>query len=146
MQVSIELPAEPLWVDGDPVRLTQMIANLINNAAKFTPEGGQIRIIGERRGDEVHVRIRDTGIGIPPEHLTNVFELFQQVHGVSNARSGGLGIGLTLVRQFAELHGGSVQAISEGPGKGAEFVIRLPSLRDAAGTSRRPDGMSRSSR
>jgi signal transduction histidine kinase len=119
---------------GDPVRLAQVLWNLLNNAAKYTPEGGRIGLMVERAkgarlpAKEVIVRVRDTGMGIPPEMLPRVFDLFTQMERTLERAEGGLGIGLTLVRRLVEMHGGTVQAFSPGPGQGSEFVIRLPAL------------------
>jgi PAS domain S-box-containing protein len=125
-QLEVSLPAEPLLVDGDPVRLTQVIANLLNNAAKYTAEGGKIWVTLRRKGESVEISVRDTGQGIPAEMLPRVFNLFIQGKRSDGRAEGGLGIGLTLVKSLAEMHGGSVQASSEGPGRGSELVVRLP--------------------
>ncbi|MEZ0604108.1 PAS domain S-box protein [Paraburkholderia sp. IW21] len=124
--LSVTLPREPLYLDADPTRLSQMILNLLNNAAKYTPPGGSISLAAQREGDEAVIAVRDSGIGIPREHLDSVFEMFSQLAPALERSQGGLGIGLALVRGLAELHGGSVAAFSGGPGKGSEFVIRLP--------------------
>jgi len=121
-------PAEPLWVSGDPNRLVQVVSNLLTNAAKYTPEGGQIRLTALREDGAAVVRVRDDGAGIPHEMLSRVFELFTQVGAAGEDRAGGLGIGLSLVRRLVELHGGTVAAFSEGLGRGSEFVVRLPLL------------------
>jgi two-component system, sensor histidine kinase len=125
------VPDVPLTLDGDPVRLAQVLANLLNNSAKYTAPGGQIWLDVEPEGAEVVLKVRDTGIGIPAEMLQRVFEPFTQVERSTGRNTGGLGIGLTLVKQLVEMHGGSVCARSDGPGKGSEFVVRLP-LREAA--------------
>ncbi|MDC3989144.1 PAS domain S-box protein [Polyangium jinanense] len=130
-EIAIELPTEPVWVYADPTRLTQMIENLLTNAAKYTEERGHITIAVERAGDTVSIRVRDTGIGIPQEMLTRVFDLFTQVDRSLARSEGGLGIGLTLVKNIAEMHGGTVEARSEGRGKGSEFIVRLPILPEA---------------
>jgi signal transduction histidine kinase/DNA-binding response OmpR family regulator len=119
----------PLRVEGDGVRLAQVVGNLLNNAAKYTENGGQIWLGAGREGDEAVIRVRDTGLGIPPEMLGSVFELFTQVDRSLDRSEGGLGIGLTLVRQLVEMHAGRVEAHSDGPGRGSEFVVRLPLLR-----------------
>ncbi|MCX4173128.1 MULTISPECIES: PAS domain S-box protein [Paraburkholderia] len=124
--LSVTLPREPLYLDADPTRLSQMILNLLNNAAKYTPPGGSISLAAEREGDEAVIVVRDSGIGIPREHLDSVFEMFSQLAPALERSQGGLGIGLALVRGLAELHGGTVAAFSNGPGTGSEFVIRLP--------------------
>jgi len=116
----------PLRVQGDRLRLAQVFANLLNNAAKYSEPGGTVTLTAKKEGKEVVVRITDTGVGIPPEVLPRVFELFTQVDRTMNRSQGGLGIGLALVQQIVALHGGSVSAHSEGVGKGAEFIVRLP--------------------
>jgi PAS domain S-box-containing protein len=127
-ELAVTLPREPLQVEGDATRLAQVIANLLNNAAKYTPEGGHIGLTVEPRPGEAMVRVRDDGVGISAELLTQVFDVFAQ-GDCSLARSeGGLGIGLTLVKSLVEMHGGSVEAHSDGPGKGSELVVRLPTL------------------
>ncbi|HEY1376487.1 MAG TPA: PAS domain S-box protein [Gemmataceae bacterium] len=126
--LTITLPPQPVFVDGDPVRLAQVFANLLNNAAKYTDRGGSIRLTAERQGSDAVVSVRDSGLGIPREMLGKVFELFTQVDSTLEKAQGGLGIGLTLVRRLAEMHGGSVEAHSEGLGKGSEFTVRLPAL------------------
>ncbi|MGO9443784.1 MAG: PAS domain S-box protein [Thiobacillaceae bacterium] len=121
-------PARPVWIDGDPARMTQVIINLLDNASKFTPKDGQIALSLDRDGDEAVIRVRDNGRGIPPQLLPHIFEIFTQGQ-VSIARDdGGLGLGLALVKGLVELHGGRVTAASEGPNKGAEFTLRLPAL------------------
>ncbi len=120
------LPAEPVWVEADQARLTQVIANLLNNAAKYTAEGGHVWLTAERRGAEAVIRVRDDGIGMAPEVLPHVFDLFAQADEAVDRAEGGLGIGLTLVKRLVELHGGTVEANSAGPGSGSEFVVRLP--------------------
>jgi PAS domain S-box-containing protein len=120
------LPAEPLTVDGDPVRLTQVVANLLNNAAKYTDPGGQIWLNVRREDQWVAISVRDTGIGIDTSMLPRVFDLFTQVDRHTDRAQGGLGIGLTLVKSLVEMHGGTVQVHSEGKGRGSEFVVRLP--------------------
>ncbi|HEY7330137.1 MAG TPA: response regulator [Gemmataceae bacterium] len=124
----VQLPDEAIYVNADATRLAQVILNLLNNAAKYTDEGGSIRLAVERSGNEVIVRVRDNGIGISPEMLPRIFELFAQGERTLDRSQGGLGIGLTLVRRLVELHGGSVQALSEGLGRGSEFAVRLPAV------------------
>jgi CheY-like chemotaxis protein len=125
-QLALSIPPEPLALDADPVRLTQVVANLLNNAAKYTEPGGQIWLTVRNEGDEVAISVRDTGLGIPPEMLARVFDLFTQVDRHTERAQGGLGIGLTLVKSLVELHGGRVDALSEGAGRGSEFVVHLP--------------------
>jgi CheY-like chemotaxis protein len=122
------VPSEPLYVQGDPVRLTQIFGNLINNSYKYTSPGGRIIVKAERDGDDAVVSVRDTGIGIPRDQLENIFDMFTQIERSLERSQGGLGIGLSLVKRLAELHGGSVEAKSEGEGMGSEFVVRLPIL------------------
>jgi PAS domain S-box-containing protein len=127
-ELTVSLPQEPLRLEADLTRLAQVIGNLLNNAAKYTGEGGHIWLTAERQGNEVLVRVRDTGIGMTAEMLARAFDLFAQADHALDRSQGGLGIGLTLVRRLVELHHGSVQALSDGPGKGSEFVVRLPVL------------------
>lgn len=127
-QLSVLLPAEPLFVEGDPTRLAQAVSNLVNNAAKYTPEGGKIVISARQEGNEVVVRVQDTGEGIASDMLPRIFDLFTQAHRSLDRSQGGLGIGLTLVRSLVEMHGGTVAALSSGPGTGSEFIVRLPSV------------------
>jgi PAS domain S-box-containing protein len=125
-RLTVALPPEPVWLDADPVRLAQVFANLLTNAAKYTDRGGRIGLTAEPRGGEVVVSVRDTGIGIAAEHLPRLFQMFSQVAPALERSQGGLGIGLSLVKGLVEMHGGVVEARSEGPGRGSEFVIRLP--------------------
>ena len=125
LTLHIALPPAPVPLQGDRVRLAQVFSNLLNNAAKYTEPGGSVRVTVEV-GDAIVVRVRDTGVGIPAEMLPRLFELFTQVDRSLNRSQGGLGIGLALVRRLTEMHGGTVEASSEGPGKGSEFVVRLP--------------------
>ena len=127
-RLELELPGEPVYLDADPVRLAQVFCNLLNNAAKYTERGGRIVLAAARREREVEVSVRDNGIGIAPHMLPRVFELFTQADASLEKAHGGLGIGLTIVKRLVELHGGSVEARSEGPGRGSEFVVRLPLL------------------
>ena len=124
--LELDLPQGPIDLMLDPVRIEQVLTNLLNNAAKYTPEGGQIRLSAAVEGSEVVVRVRDNGYGIAPEQLREVFDLFMQVDRTLERSLGGLGIGLTLVKTLVELHGGSVEAHSEGRGLGSEFIIRFP--------------------
>jgi signal transduction histidine kinase len=129
-ELTIALPAGPVRVDGDPVRLAQVFANLLNNAAKYTDPGGSIRLTATADGAAAEVRVRDTGVGIPAEALPRVFDMFVQVDKTLDRAQGGLGIGLSLVRELVALHGGTIEAFSDGPGRGSEFVVRLPVLED----------------
>lgn len=122
----ITLPPEPVLLEADPARLAQVLLNLLNNAAKYTDRGGLINLLAEQGEDKITIRVKDTGIGIPPEKLPQVFDMFTQVERPGSSTQDGLGIGLTLVQRLLELHGGTVEAYSAGIGKGSEFVIRLP--------------------
>jgi len=122
----IELPETPVGLKGDPTRLEQILDNLLNNAAKYTDPGGRIRLVAAREGECAVIRVQDTGIGIEPEMLSKVFGLFVQAERRLDRSKGGMGIGLSLVRQLVEMHGGTILAHSEGPGRGSEFVVRLP--------------------
>ena len=124
----IELPREALALHADPVRLAQVLANILNNAAKYTQDGGEIRLSVRREGEAAVITVRDNGIGIPPEMLPRIFDLFMQIDGAARHSQGGLGIGLTLARRLVELHDGSIEVRSEGLGRGSEFVVRLPVL------------------
>ena len=125
-EFTVALPAGRVWVDADPVRLAQVFSNLINNACKYTPAGGQVRLAVERDGASVRVRVRDSGEGIAAEHMPRLFEMFSQVGPALERRHGGLGIGLALSRALVEMHGGTIEVASEGPGRGAEFTVTLP--------------------
>lgn len=122
----LELPEQPIYLDADPMRLAQVFANLLNNAAKYTDRGGRIWLRASRHDGVLHVSVRDTGMGIPPEALSSVFEMFTQLDPSLSKSQGGLGIGLMLVKQLLDLHGGSIEARSDGVGKGAEFIVRMP--------------------
>jgi signal transduction histidine kinase len=124
----VSLPPDPIVLQGDRARLTQVVANLLNNAAKYQNENGRIELSVRREGTEAVITVRDNGIGIAPEMMPQMFELFSQGERSPGRAEGGLGIGLSLVRELAELHGGSVSAASEGPGHGSEFTVRLPCL------------------
>jgi PAS domain S-box-containing protein len=125
-RLEVDLAHEPLPVEGDLTRLVQVVLNLLTNAAKYTDEGGTIHVRTANEDGAAVVRVRDTGMGIPPDLLPHVFDLFVQGDRSLDRAEGGLGIGLTLVQRLVELHGGSVEATSEGPGRGSEFVVRLP--------------------
>ncbi|HEY2774882.1 MAG TPA: ATP-binding protein [Candidatus Binatia bacterium] len=125
-RVEMDLPVEGIFLDADPVRLAQVLANLLNNAAKYTDSGGQIWLRVRRAGPVVEIAVRDNGTGIAREMLPRVFDLFTQVAQSPTRAQGGLGIGLTLVKRLVEMHGGSVDASSEGIGRGSEFTVRLP--------------------
>jgi signal transduction histidine kinase/ActR/RegA family two-component response regulator len=130
-KLTVTLPAQPVVVNADLTRLAQVFVNLLNNSAKYMEQGGNIELSAVHQGSDVIVSVRDTGIGIPADELTRIFEMFSQVERSLEKRQGGLGIGLTLVKQLVGLHGGSIEARSEGPGLGAEFVVRLPVVIEA---------------
>ena len=124
--LSVSAPSEPAFLNADPVRFAQILSNLLNNAAKYTPPGGQIALKAEHRGDEVEVSVTDNGIGIPGESLESIFQMFTQIGSHSSNGQGGLGIGLSLAKGLVALHGGTIQAYSEGLGRGSEFRVRVP--------------------
>ncbi|MFO0951605.1 MAG: ATP-binding protein [Isosphaeraceae bacterium] len=125
-ELTVTLPAEPVTLDADPMRLAQVISNLLSNSAKYTPRGGRVRLAAGREGNEVVVSVRDTGVGIPPEALPGIFDMFSQVDRSMERTTGGLGMGLALVKGLTEMHGGTVEASSPGPGQGSTFNVRLP--------------------
>jgi signal transduction histidine kinase len=150
-ELALSLPAQPLALYADPTRLAQVVANLLNNAAKYTEPGGRIELRARCEPGCALIEVRDTGVGIPREMLGRIFELFTQLDQSLERTQGGLGIGLTLVKHLVEMHGGSVEAWSEGPGRGSEFRVRVPlaephSARGSAparSASRRPAGADR---
>jgi CheY-like chemotaxis protein len=125
-ELTVELPVEPVTLMADPVRLAQIVANLLNNAAKYTEDGGRISLSARREGEHAVISVGDSGVGIAVELLPRVFDLFAQADRTYHRAQGGLGIGLTLVRTLVELHGGTVTAKSDGVGHGSEFIVRLP--------------------
>ncbi|HUR90698.1 MAG TPA: response regulator [Ramlibacter sp.] len=124
--LDVHMPAEPLQIEGDATRLSQIVSNLLNNAAKYTPHGGRIELSASQEGGEAVVRVSDTGIGIAAPEMPKVFEMFTQVGRNFDRAQGGLGIGLALVKRLVELHSGTVEAMSAGTGRGSTFVVRLP--------------------
>ena len=122
----VRLPPQPIWLEGDPVRLVQVLINLLDNAVKYSPDGGHVEIAAGTAGREAEIRVRDQGIGIPAPLLPHIFELFRQGERNLDRRQGGMGIGLTMVRRLIELHGGRVEAKSAGAGRGATFILHLP--------------------
>jgi two-component system CheB/CheR fusion protein len=131
--LQVQVAPDPLFVDGDPVRLSQVLANLLSNAAKYTPDGGHVRIVAEREGSQAKLSVIDDGIGVAPDTLPYIFDLFSQAPGTRDAvrHSGqngqsGIGIGLGIARRLVEMHGGTLSAASAGPGRGSTFTIRLP--------------------
>ncbi len=130
-QLRVSLPEEPVYLRADPARLAQVFGNLLNNSCKYTPPNGSITIAATRQGGEVLVSVRDSGSGIPADKLQTIFEMFAQVDRSLDQSQGGLGIGLTLVKRFVEMHGGTIQATSAGDGQGSEFTVRLPVMEAA---------------
>ena len=126
--LAVTLPAEPVYLQADAARLAQIFQNLVHNACKYTEPKGRIALNAERQGGDVVVTVKDTGLGIPPDKLATIFDMFTQVDASRERAQGGLGIGLTLVKRLVEMHDGTVEARSEGPGRGSEFVVRLPLL------------------
>ena len=125
-RLNVRIPDEPLFLEGDSARLSQVLVNLLDNAAKYTPGGGSVTLHAERQGSDAVLTVSDTGIGIPRDMLPHVFDMFTQVDRSLEKTTGGLGIGLKLVERLVAMHGGSVEARSEGPSKGSEFIVRLP--------------------
>src|SRR5262249_24794705 len=128
LTVTVAVGPVPIRVDADPTRLEQALANLLWNAAKYTAPGGRIEVTAERRGEEVAIRVSDTGIGIASDMLARIWDLFTQAAPPLDRSQGGLGIGLTVARRLVELHGGRIEARSDGLGRGAEFVVTIPAL------------------
>jgi signal transduction histidine kinase len=125
-QLSLSLPTEAVVLDADPIRLSQVLSNLLVNAAKYSEPGSRIDLTAAVQGETLSLSVKDEGIGIAPESISRIFEMFSQVDGAKAMAEGGLGIGLALVRGLTELHGGTVEARSAGPGHGSEFIVRLP--------------------
>ncbi len=138
LALEVRSTPEPPWIDADPVRIEQVVVNLLHNASKFTPRGGRIAIEIGREGDEAVLRVRDTGEGMTHDELPHVFDRFYQADRSLDRTRGGLGLGLTLVRSLVEMHGGRVAAQSDGPGRGSEFVVRLPALDGAVAPAPAP--------
>jgi signal transduction histidine kinase len=129
--VSVALPAEPIWLDADAIRIEQVVVNLLSNAANYTEDGGTIAVIAARAQDRAELRVADSGIGISPELLPRVFDLFVRSDAAREHSHNGLGIGLNVVKRIVDLHGGSVEARSAGLGAGSEFVVSLPLVMSA---------------
>jgi PAS domain S-box-containing protein len=137
--LTMDLPGEPLWLQGDPVRLAQILANLLNNAARYTDDGGTIVVRARREGEQAVISVRDNGIGIAPDVMPRMFEMFSRGHRETGRHQGGLGIGLALSRRLAQMHNGSLDAVSDGPGRGSEFTVRLPLAAPAPTSEAVPD-------
>ena len=142
----VDVPRTGLMVHGDVTRLTQVVVNVLSNAAKYTEPRGQIRVTGTVVGEQAELRVSDTGIGISADMLSRVFDLFSQERQTLDRAHGGLGLGLTIVRSLVQLHGGTVEAYSDGVGHGSEFVLRLPLATAHAGASEHDSGLWRASR
>jgi CheY-like chemotaxis protein/anti-sigma regulatory factor (Ser/Thr protein kinase) len=145
----IDVSTDPVWVDGDAVRLEQVLTNLVTNAVKYTPSGGQIRVALRADGSDAVLSVEDTGFGISPRLLPSIFDLYVQADRTLDRAQGGLGIGLTLVRRLVELHGGTIVASSDGEGHGSKFTVRLkqiPSAEKSAAVSLAPERHAKSRR
>ena len=140
-ELTVTLPPEPTYLNADPVRLGQIVGNLLNNAFKFTDKGGHISLTAEREGNQVLIRVLDTGIGIAAEQLPRIFEMFVQADTSLERSREGLGLGLTLVKNLVEMHAGTVEARSAGVGQGSEFIVRLPVLSGPPPLPREPSGV-----
>ncbi|MET0404832.1 MAG: ATP-binding protein [Cystobacter sp.] len=138
-EVSVTLPRKPLRAFADAVRIEQIIVNLLTNAAKYTEPGGTLRVGLERAGAEAEIRVKDTGIGLAPDMLGRVFNLFEQAERPLDRSQGGLGIGLTMVKNLVELHGGTIEARSEGLGQGSEFIVRIPLVEESTAPKPAPE-------
>ena len=131
-QFVVEMPTEPVWLDADHTRLAQVVSNLLNNAAKYTPEGGTVTLTAVADGAMAEIRVSDTGVGIPPEMQSRIFEIFAQVEDHLTKAQGGLGIGLALAKQLVSLHGGTLGVASAGQDQGSVFTVRVPIAVDEA--------------
>jgi CheY-like chemotaxis protein len=139
-QLTVALPKEPLLIHGDPIRLAQVVGNLLDNACKFTDRGGRVEVTLGREGGQAVIRVRDTGIGIAADELDRIFDVFAQVDRSLERARDGLGLGLTLTKKLVEMHDGTVEVRSAGLGQGSEFIVRLPLLPAAlAAAPRKPD-------
>jgi two-component system, sensor histidine kinase len=131
--LTLDLPPAPVWIEGDAIRLAQIIGNLLHNAAKFTPQGGRLSIAARQNGDEVRISVTDNGIGIAADDAPLIFNLFSQASHAADRAQDGLGIGLSLVKSLVELHGGAIETSSAGAGQGSTFEVRLPACKEDAG-------------
>jgi CheY-like chemotaxis protein len=133
--LALDLPPEPVWIEGDAIRLAQIVGNLLHNAAKFTPQGGQLSIVARQTGDDVRISVVDNGIGIAADDAPLIFNLFSQASHSADRAQDGLGIGLSLVKNLIELHDGTIETRSSGAGQGSTFEVRLPACKDKAGAT-----------
>jgi len=138
--LDVKLPTQPVYLEVDPLRLTQVLSNLLNNAAKYTGPGGRIWLTAEQLDGEAVVTVKDTGLGIPHDMLPHIFDIFTQVDGAPQRSQGGLGLGLALAKRLTELHGGRIEANSAGPGAGSEVTVSLPVKLGAATNEPPPEG------
>jgi PAS domain S-box-containing protein len=134
-RISVSLPAGPVWLRADPARLAQVFGNLFNNASRYSPAGATITVSARTEADQVVISVRDNGIGIPPDKLEEIFDMFMQLDRTHAQAQGGLGIGLTLAKRLVQMHGGTIEARSEGKGRGSEFLVRLPVVKEPAATA-----------
>jgi CheY-like chemotaxis protein/anti-sigma regulatory factor (Ser/Thr protein kinase) len=139
-KLDVNIPKQPIVLEADPTRMAQVISNLLNNAAKYTPRGGCVGLSAERIDGMAVISVKDSGIGIPADMLEPIFDMFTQVDGSLERSHGGLGIGLTLVKRLVEMHGGTVEARSSGPNQGSEFIVRLPAVVGLLNEPPRSDG------
>lgn len=137
-ELTVTFPYKPIYIDADLTRIAQIFLNILNNAAKYSDPGGRIALVASQTGNEAVISIRDTGLGIPPEMLAKIFDMFGQLETPDQQARGGLGIGLSVVKKLVEMHGGTVQALSEGRGTGSEFVVRLPMAADQSASRPAP--------
>jgi CheY-like chemotaxis protein len=142
-ELRVTVPPEPIHLHADPVRLSQIFGNLLNNSCKYTSPGGKIGVTVERRGNEAIIAVVDNGIGIPPEKIGGIFDMFNQVDQPLVRAHGGLGIGLALVKRLVEMHGGAVEAKSDGAGRGSKFIVRLPVAIESGVAARHDTGTPR---
>jgi CheY-like chemotaxis protein/anti-sigma regulatory factor (Ser/Thr protein kinase) len=126
--LAVDVPDEPIWLEADRTRLAQIVSNLLNNASKYTPSGGRVEVTATLDANEAVVRVRDNGMGIPKENLSEAFALFSQLNRALDRSQGGLGIGLALVKKLVDMHGGTIDADSAGLGRGTTFTVRMPAL------------------
>jgi PAS domain S-box-containing protein len=137
--LDLKIPQEPIYVNADAARISQVLCNLVNNACKFTPNGGRITVTAELRDDDVYIVVKDSGVGIPRDQIDRIFEMFAQVRGPLSDARGGLGIGLALAKRLIEMHGGSIAVRSDGEWMGTEFTVRMPVMKNVPAESPRAE-------